>query len=302
MAAITTIPDFFPTEFSTNWNHLVQQKQSRLKEFVTLDTISGKEKSYNQMAATSMRLITGRAEKTSAQNTGTAKRWVREQGYDAVDVLDEFDDDLLGTIALPTSPLINNHAMAYMRTCDQVIIDALGGDAYSGPTGVTATPFNPAQAVAVNFVAAGSPANSGLTLAKVIEAKSLFGRNDVDEDEELIFVYSQKQLDDLLLNVAEVKSSDFANVKALIDGTIDRWMGFKWRRSQRLPLNTSTDVRTCYAYAKSGVVLTDAGRKVYTDILPTQNHALQIRSVARLGATRLEETKVVSIACDQSPA
>jgi hypothetical protein len=191
--------------------------------------------------------------------------------------------------------------MAYMRTCDQVIIDALGGTAFTGPTGVVPTSFAASQVIPVNFVAAGTPANSGLTLAKVIEAKSKFGKNDVDEDEELIFVYSQAQLDDLLLNVAEVKSSDFNNVKALIDGTIDRWMGFRWRRSQRLPVNTTTDVRTCYAYAKSGIVLTDAGRQVYTDILPTRNHALQIRSVARLGATRLEETKVVSIACDQSP-
>ena len=301
MAATTTIPDFFPTEFSTNWNHLVQQKQSRLKEFVTLDTISGKEKSFNQLSATAMRLITGRAEQTSEQNTGTAKRWIREQGYDSVDVLDEFDDDLLGSIALPTSNYINNHAMAYMRTCDQVIIDALGGIAYTGPTGVIATPFAASQSIAVNYVPSGSAVNSGLTLAKVIAAKSLFGKNDVDEDEELIFVYSQSQLDDLLLNVAEVKSSDYANVKALVDGTIDRWMGFKWRRSQRPPLNHTPDARTSYAYANSGIVLSDSGRQVYTDILPMRNHALQIRSVARLGATRLEETKVVRIACDQSP-
>ena len=301
MAANSTIPDFFPTEFSTNWDHLVQQKQSRLKEFVTLDTIKGKEKSYNQLAATSMRLITSRAAATSAQDTATAKRWIREQGYDAVDLLDEFDDDLLGSIALPSSPMIQNHAQAYMRTCDQVIIDALGGTAYTGATGTTATIFDANQAIAVNFVPTGAPANSGLTLAKVIAAKSLFGTNDVDEDEELIFVYSQKQLDDLLNNVAEVKSSDYANVKALVEGKIDMWMGFKWRRSQRLPKVVATDVRTCYAYAKSGVILSDSGRQVYTDILPTQNHALQIRSVARLGAVRKEETKVVSIACDESP-
>jgi hypothetical protein len=50
--------------------------------------------------------------------------------------------------------------MAYMRTCDQVIIDALGGTAFTGPTGVVPTSFLGTQAIPVNFVAAGTAAAS----------------------------------------------------------------------------------------------------------------------------------------------
>jgi hypothetical protein len=57
----------------------------------------------------------------------------------------------------------------------------------------------------------------------------------------------------------------------------------------------------CVAYVKSGVKLADAGRKVHVDIRPDKSHALQIRTVASLGATRMEEKKVVSIECDESP-
>jgi hypothetical protein len=36
------------------------------------------------------------------------------------------------------------------------------------------------------------------------------------------------------------------------------------------------------------------------DVRPDRNHALQVRSVARLGAVRLEEKKVVEISCLES--
>jgi hypothetical protein len=140
-----------------------------------------------------------------------------------------------------------------------------------------------------------------LTLAKLIKAKSILGKNEVGKGEELIFAYTQQQLDDLLHSVEEVKSSDYNAVKALVNGDVDTFMGFKFVRLELLPLNVSTDVRTCFAYAKSGVVLSDAGRKAYMDILPQRSHSLQIRSTTSLGATRLEEKKVVKVFCDESP-
>jgi hypothetical protein len=70
--------------------------------------------------------------------------------------------------------------------------------------------------------------------------------------------------------------------------------------SNLLPFNSGTDVRTCFAYVKSGVKLADAGRKVHVDVRPDKSHALQIRTVASLGGTRTQEEKVVSIACDES--
>jgi hypothetical protein len=290
MSAIQQIPEHYVTEFSTNWMHLVQQKQSRLKEYVTLDTVNGKEKTYNQINEIAMREITSRAGQTTEQDLPLAKRWIREKGYDSVNIFDEFDERLLGTIVLPSSQTVQAHAQAYKRTCDQVIIDALGGSAISGADGTTLTALPASQKVAIG--------GTGLTLGKIIAAKSLFGKNDVDEEEELIMVYTQAQLDDLLNNVNEVKSSDFNNVRALVDGTITKFMGFTWVRSQRLPKASTT--RRIFAYAKSGLVLSDAGHKVMMDIRPDRNHALQVRSVARLGAVRLEEKKVVEISCLES--
>jgi hypothetical protein len=156
------------------------------------------------------------------------------------------------------------------------------------------------QKVAVNYVESGSPANSGLTIAKLRNAKYILDANEVDEEEERIIVVSAKQLQDLL-RTTEITSADYNSVKALVDGALNTFMGFKFRKTQLLPLNSSTDVRSAYVYVKSGVVLAERGLKTHMDVRTDLSHSLQIRSVASLGATRLEEKKVVEIACDESP-
>jgi len=298
MSALTKIPEHYPIQFETNWRQRVQAKQSILKEYVTLDSIAGKEKSYNFLEAAVMREITTRAGETTAQDQESKKRWNRTKGYDAVKRFDEFDDALLGAIVLPDSDVVISHAAAYKRKCDELIAAAAVGTAYTGEDGVTSV--TPTQTVAVNYVETGSAANSGLTVAKLRAAMFKLDDAEVDEDEERFFVAGPKQKEELL-RTTELTSKDYNVVQALVEGRIDRFMGFKFRWTKRTVVNTSTDIRSCFAYVKSGIVLSDDGLKTHMDILPTQNHALQIRSVARLGSARVEEEKVVVVYCDQSP-
>ena len=293
---LTNIPNHFTTQFDSNWKHLVQQKNSKLKEYVTLDSIEGKEKSYNQLDATSMTQITDRSRDTRITDQAMAKRWIRPLNYDCAKLVDEFDEQFLGEVVLPTSPIIQSHAAAYARTCDKIIIDALGGTAFTGTTGTTATVLPAGQKIAANYVESGAVANSGLTIAKLRAAKFLFDSNEVDEEEERIMVVSAKQLQDLLRTV-EATSADYNSVRALVDGTLNTFMGFKFRRSQQLPL--AVDIRSCFAYVKSGVILAERGLKTMMDVRPDLSHSLQIRSVASLAAVRMEEKKVVEIACDE---
>jgi hypothetical protein len=294
---LTNIPNHFTTQFDSNWKHLVQQKNSKLKEYVTIDSIEGKEKSYNQIDATSMTQITDRSRETRITDQAMAKRWIRPQQYDCAKLVDEWDEQFLGEVVLPTSPIIQSHSQAYARTCDTIIIKALGGDAYTGTTGTTPTALPATQKVAVNYVESGTAANSGLTIAKLRAAKFLFDSNEIDEEEERIMVVSAKQLQDLLRTV-EATSADYNSVRALVDGALNTFMGFKFRRSQLLT-KVST-VRSCYAYVKSGVILAERGLKTHMDVRTDLSHSLQIRSVASLAAVRMEEKKVVEIACDEA--
>lgn len=295
---LTQVPEYYTTQFDANWKHLVQQKNSKLREYVTLDSIQGKEKSYNQLDVASMALITDRSGDTRISDQAMAKRWIRPQQYDTAKLIDEFDEQLLGEVVLPTSPIVQSHGAAYARTCDQVIISALGGTAFTGPTGTTPTALPASQKIAANYVESGAAANSGLTIAKLRAAKFVLDSNEVDEEEERIIVVSAKQLQDLL-KTTEITSADYNSVKALVDGSVNTFMGFKFRRSQLLPL--ATDIRSCYVYVKSGIILAERGLKTHMDVRPDLSHSLQIRSVASLAAVRMEEKKVVEIACDEVP-
>jgi len=69
-----------------------------------------------------------------------------------------------------------------------------------------------------------------------------------------------------------------------------------------LTLDTATDIRTCIAYQKDGIALGIGMEKsVKIDIRADLNHTIQIRTVLMIGATRLEEERVVLVYTDESP-
>jgi len=301
MSAITGLPAFFTPQFSTTWDQLVTQRVSKLKDRVTMTTVNGKERKFNQYGDIEMIDKVGRAAKTQVQDLPLAERWLRMKSREATTRLDEKDREYLGDVVLPTSEVMQAHVSAYMRKIDDVIISNLLGASYSGENGDTAN--NISDTVAVDYKGPGvSAANVGLNLAKIIQAKSKLGQNEVDDDEEFIFLYSQSQLDDLLFAVNQVSSADYNNVKVLVEGGKNFYfMGFKFVKTQRLPLNTGTDVRTCVAYVKSGIKFAENARVTHVDVLPEHSHAIQLRSVADMGAVRMEEKKVIPVYCDQSP-
>jgi hypothetical protein len=298
---LTQLPEHYQTDFADNWEHLLQQKDSRLEGRCRKATVKGKERTFSQLGKSKMRLITTRNGQTIPSDTAMAKRWVRPKGYDEVTFIDEFDAVALGELPTPESEHVVSHASAAKRTMDEVIIAGLEGTAYIGEDGTTAVDLGSGQKVAVNYVQSGSAVNSGLTLAKLAKAKYILDKNEV-EAEDRYFVHSAKQLNDLLVNVVEVKSSDYNEVKALVDGKVTRFMGFDFVMTELLTLDTATDVRTCIAYHKMGVVLgIGQERSVKIDIRADRNHTVQIRTTILIGATRMEEERVVLVYCDESP-
>jgi hypothetical protein len=298
---LTQLPEHYQTDFADNWEFLVQQKESRLEGKVRKVTVKGKERTLSQLGKSKMRLITTRNGKTVPSDTPMAKRWLRPKGYDEVTLIDQFDSVALGELPTPESEHVQSHAMAAKRSMDEVIIAALEGTAYIGETGTDAVDVPAGQKVAVNYVQSGSAVNSGLTLAKLARAKYILDKNEV-EQEGRYFVHTAKQLNDLLVNVIEVKSSDYNNVKALVDGTVSRFMGFEFVMTELLTLDVATDVRTCIAYQRQGLAFGNpVPVKPAIDIRADLNHSVQIRTVMMIGATRTEEERVVLVYCDESP-
>ena len=296
---MSNIDAFYPTQFMTNYDQVLQQMESRLLGSVVRADFTGKEKKFNLITTRAMTRVTTRKGDTEDGDFDGTNYWLRQLPYNKVTIFDEFDEHYLGQIVLPTSDEVKAHAMAANRTTDDVIIAAFDATRNIGSDGTTTDAFPSSQNVAVTYQTDGTSANCGLTVGKLRQAKYLMDVAEVPEGDRYIAV-GAKQLQDLL-STTEVTNTDYASVAALVKGQVDQFLGFKFINSQRLPRNTSTDVRTVFAWHKEAVKFAMGERKVKMDVRADKNHALQIRTVAMMGAVRTQNELVVRIYCDESP-
>lgn len=285
------IPTNFVEQYSANLQHLTQQQGSRLRNAVRVEVQRGKTAYYDQIGQQTASVRTTRGADTILNDTPHARRSVTLQDYQVADLID--DQDKLRMIVDPTSSYAQAQAMAMMRAMDDVLITAATGTAYTGVTGGTAQALT--LSVAKNYVESGSAANSGLTLGKLRRAKFLLDSGDVDPSIPRFIAVTPKQIQDLL-QIDEVTSQDYNVIRALVAGEVNTYMGFTFIVSNRLAL-AGTD-RTCFAWAMDGLLLSLAKDiTVRIDERPDKAYATQVYAEMSLGATRMEEEKVVSITC-----
>ena len=285
------IPTNFVEQYSANLQHLTQQQGSRLRNAVRVEVQRGKTAYYDQIGQQTASVRTTRGADTILNDTPHARRSVTLQDYQVADLID--DQDKLRMIVDPTSSYAQAQAMAMMRAMDDVLITAATGTAYTGVTGGTAQALT--LSVAKNYVESGAAANSGLTLGKLRRAKFLLDSGDVDPSIPRFIAVTPKQIQDLL-QIDEVTSQDYNVIRALVAGEVNTYMGFTFIVSNRLAL-AGTD-RTCFAWAMDGLLLSLAKDiTVRIDERPDKAYATQVYAEMSLGATRMEEEKVVSITC-----
>lgn len=282
-------------QYADNVAMLLQQRGSKLRDCVTVGSYQGKAaKAVEQIGAVNARKRTSRHSDTPLISTPHDARWVHPTDYDWADLID--NEDKLRMIIDPTSPYAINGAYALGREVDDAIITAALGTALTGENGTTSTAFDTTnQQVGVG----GTPV--GLTVAKLRSAKEILAANEVDMDmDELFIVASAKQIYTDLLATTEVTSSDYNTVKALAEGKIDTFMGFKFKQSERLGVDSSS-YRRVICFAKSGMHL-----GMWNDISARiseradKNYATQVYVNGTFGSTRTEEGKVVEILCSEA--
>jgi hypothetical protein len=289
----------FVEQYKNNIQMLVQQKGSRLRSTVTTMDVTGRNAFVEQIGATEAALRTSRHGDSPLVSTPHERRRLTLADYEWGDLVDK--PDMVRTLIDPTNSYSLNASWAMGRAIDDVIITAANATAATGQTGTGTQTLPTTQQIAVDFVESGAATNSGLTVGKLRDIRRIFGENDLDESETLHIIVAQQQITDLLRD-DEVTSADYNTVRALVNGEINQYMGLTFHRTQRLALNTTTDVRTCFAWAQSGIML-GIGEDVTARISERADKAYSMYVFYRMsiGAVRLEEEKVVSILCDESP-
>ncbi len=284
----TEITTAFVEQYKNNVVHLAQQKGSRLRNTVRNESVVGKNHFFERIGATAAQLRTTRHSDTPQIDTPHSRRRVSLADYDWADLVDQ--EDKVKMLITPQSEYAIAGANAMGRAMDDVIISAATGDAYGGVAGGSTIALPASQTIAHG--------STGMTLAKLLNAKEIIDASDVDPDEARVVLCTAKQVTELL-NTTEVKSADYNTVRALASGQIDTFLGFKFIRTERL--DATADVRSCLAYTTSGLGLA-VGADITTRISERddKNYATQVFLSMVIGATRIEDEKVVEILCDES--
>lgn len=292
MGNITTA---FVKQFGSTLNMLSQQKGSRLTNAVRVETGAfGEEEYFDQYGDDTASVKVSRNVDVEYAADEYLRRRVSFQDIFWAKLIDK--EDKLAMLIDPTSGLMQAGAWAIGRKIDDLIISAFSGTAYTGKAGGTSTTFTEGRnGTLSNQIATGS---AGLTITKLISAKQLLDEADVDPDEERFIAVTAEQVSDLL-KTTEVKSVDYNSVKALVEGKVDTFMGFKFIRTERLTKSSTT--RTCLAWAKSGILLARRNEMIAKlDVIPTKHYATQAYASISVGATRMEEEKCVEIGCTET--
>lgn len=275
---------------------LARQEDSKLWSQVYVKSdIEGKSFYQDQIGKWEMQAKTAVNSETPQNDPNLSRTRVDIQSYhdsrmfDRTLRLQEFSDPMsVSSVCIRSSVGIQ---------IDKVIYDALGGVAYRGETGGTAVSFPAGQTIAADFEVSGT--NSGLTIDKLRHAAKMLNAKGVPTWDRC-FVASAVGLEQLL-GTTQTTDANYNSIRALVQGEIDTFMGFKFVFLPDGIITKSGNIANYFAFQKTGVCYGDLdGLFMRVEERPDKSYSKQIYYELSCGAGRLEEDKVVKVLGDES--
>lgn len=294
----------FVQQYKSEVMHLSQQKGSRLSAAVRNETQVGKSAFYDRLGAATAQLKVSRHSDTPQIDSAHSRRRVTLADYEWADLIDK--EDLRRLLMNPAGKYAEAAAWAMGRAKDDVIIAAADGTAYGDETGSTPVAHPNSQKYAFN----DGTNFDGVNVRGLRAIKRILDGNDVDESIPRHAAVNAAGIESLL-GEEQVSSADYNTIRALVRGEIDTFMGFNFHRLERLLTQTdalsgsaTTGVvgsgsslvndRRCLFWAQDGLLLSTAEDiMVEIDRRSDKSYSTQVYACMGIGATRMEEEKVV---------
>ena len=286
---------------------LSQQKPAKLRMSCRAESVVGDTMYVERLGPKDAQPRGARHGETPISDADHTRRKLTMVDYVVpADIIDK--PDKLKMLIDPQSPYAQNQVFSLNRQIDDVVISELGNVVYGGHAGgTTINNYDVGECRLIEsdgtIATAGSDwsdtTETPLTIAKLLTCKQLLDDAEIDESRQRYFLCNPYNLNQLM-NTTEVKSADYNTVKALAQGYVDTFMGFKFIKSTRLSADdTDTGATKCYAFAQDAIVLAVAEEPtVSIDVRPDLLNSTQIFSTLSIGATRVEGPAVVGITLD----
>ena len=175
------------------------------------------------------------------------------------------------------------------RRQDQVIIDALS----SASAGTT---------IANTVVTTGSASASDLNVGKILSAKKALDAKNVPPTDRHLVIHANNL--SALLGDERAISGDYQNIRALVAGQINSFLGFTVhmigdRDEGGLAIDGSSD-RICYAFHKMSVACAvGIAPKTEVNYIPEKTSFL-VTSMLSMGASVIDTDGLVDVSCRES--
>jgi len=183
--------------------------------------------------------------------------------------------------------LVQVLANAVGRRQDQLILDALTASSTS--------------LTVANTVGGGGSA-ADLNVAKLRETKKLMDKNNVPPTDRHIIVHANSLAS--LLSENTVTSSDFNTIKALVQGELDTFLGFKFhvlgdRTEGGLAIDGSND-RSLFAFHKQAVGYAEGiAPRTEINYVPEKTSYL-VNTILSANAVAIDDEGIVKLTCRES--
>jgi hypothetical protein len=294
MSTSPTVTAAFRQQFHDDFMAAVQQSDSRFANtYVNRGMINGSSFTIQNVGTSEMQPVTGRYQDKVPQAVEHAVRVAWMADYDNAVVLDSFDK--VKMTADPMPRYVADQKSAANRRIDKTVYRALL-DPVLQRTAEGQAGSNVALPAGQQIVAGGT----GLTKAKIIQAKSLFRRNEADKqadnNDDLFILYDDNAMRQILSDTT-LTSADYMAGRMLENGEVLRnWLGFTWIPYQALDVPAANTARSV-AWSRSAVHF-GTGIDVKTWVGENTNkrgHPVESYVWMSLGAGRQDEKKVVQI-------
>lgn len=282
--------------------HEAQAEGSRLEQAVMVEPMEGNKTYFDKVGKVAHNVKSTRNQKSSYADQTFERRQVQEQLAEYATLFDR--EDLIKHVSNPRSELARAAVWELGRRKDEVIMDAITGNAVVTTNGSTANQALTLSVAVNNHTYDSGSGDVGLTSGKLKRAKREIAENYGIQgmQQRLICIASNKQIMNLTTENQQV-SGDFRNRRPLEGpGTVDGlsgYMGIDFIEYEDVKVDASSDERI--------MLLTDDAIKMGV-FLPLEisidrdmdrvANPDRLKVFEAIGASRIYEEKVCEILCD----
>lgn len=289
MSTNSTVVNHAITVFSAKLHERAQQLKSRLRPYVDVMPLKGKQYAYDGIGTVEAREVNGRYSPVIFDEIEHFRRRIRTREFAIT--LPIAESDIEERLQDPQGYYINAIMAGMERRLDRLIVSEMFADVYTGENMDTVLTYANDGGVTLDCTA-------GLTYEKFLEGNENFIDNEVGNDGDVPFVMGLTGSEHTsCMTELELTSGDYSREYVVDKGTIQKAAGINLIKFAANGASAGADpilpvsagVRTSFLMAKGAMVVgMTREMKVAVEPRADLHNTKQIKVTGRFGALRTE--------------